>query len=178
MYELSTLQHEYHLILQSLDSAIITTSDTHIKYFNQAGQKLLKDSLVKNTQGLPGMQCLHELTTLQQQIAHKKSTKTTDDKRQERQDKILSQACFKIYIKNQKKVAAEDQGRFSYKDLMQMDNGELSKIVFQKLSHEEAVSDGNSKDIYFTVDVKKLSINNQTFCCLRSTTQRSESTST
>ena len=48
-----------------------------------------------------------------------------------------------------------------------MDNAELSKIVFQKLSNEEAVSDANSKDIYFSVDVKKLTVNNHTFVLLK-----------
>ena len=40
-YEKNQLQKEYHLILESLGEAVITNTETGIKYFNQLGYKLL-----------------------------------------------------------------------------------------------------------------------------------------
>lgn len=43
LYQRHKRQTEHHLTLQTLDSGIITFTDSHLKYFNQAGRKIIDE---------------------------------------------------------------------------------------------------------------------------------------
>ena len=45
VYDLIQVKQEYHLILQELNSAVITFKDDQIKYFNQAGEDLVRKKM-------------------------------------------------------------------------------------------------------------------------------------
>ena len=168
VYQMINLQQEYHLILESLDSSIITLSDTNIKYFNQAGQQLLGESIRSSSDEVAAATCQNEMEAIRTQISLKKTTKTNDEARKETQELIMSQQFFKIFLRNRKKVAAEEQGSYSFKQLLQMDHDALNQIIFQKLHvNQQELNDEQPKNIYFTVVVKKLTVNNHTFVMLK-----------
>jgi nitrogen-specific signal transduction histidine kinase len=75
IYKLIKAQQENHLILQSLNSSIITIKDSSIKYFNTAGKYTLEQSINKLDNDDDKEDCNNELVELTNDIKNLKPTK-------------------------------------------------------------------------------------------------------
>jgi len=96
------LQREQQLILQNLNSSIITLKDGSIKYFNQAGKAILDTAVLNMGVPLDVSDCNKELIQLNNDIQNFKHTKISDKSPECTQQRILGEDLFTAIMKEGK----------------------------------------------------------------------------